>query len=935
MGDGPFLNAGDVLIGVLATDNLQTTTGDSNNHLTLSSASGEVWAKLGEYTYSPTAAAAVGATVSVWWTRIPPGGFQVGSLTAGFSAAITKKAFSCYQYQIGAGNLVIPGTLVKASGSGNVAASVSAGAGASGEYLFLRALAGETTAVTFTPTSGFTAWGLSASTGGASAANITVAAEHVIQTRAEAGLTSDPNWVAGDYASIYLAIAEGPPPAKTATLRGTGGGVVTPVGRKNALTPVGGNVYAATILGTTGAAEHAIDRTTPTVLNGPSAQALTYALDLQANVSGLITHVRYYHASTPCPDGTSHVLSIWHNDVNLRLGTVTDAHPNGTGAGWREIALPTPVRVGPNARFWASYTLAIGQYNPRDAAVVPASMTSSLTTIQNRWGGGDAWPSSTTGDYLYVDVVFRPTTAPAGYWRLGEANGAATAVSALGDGNNGGYVGNKVTTAGAIADGNSALVVPLNNCAVSVSSAARVPALDLITDTVTTEAWVNLNGSYSAANAGIIAKATGTAYMRLEAATGKLQFVKDRIQLIVTSTQAVPLTGWHHVVCTKTGATVKQYIDGVDVTGTITNATLVSNSGGFLFFGSDNNANFGGSEPFVGYLDEIAVYNRVLTPAEVLAHYNAGTSFAPGFGVTGGGVMTLVGVAGVAPELHSGTVMATGGGVIALTGVKFEPELHAGTATMTGGGTATLAATKRASRTLVSTGGGVLALTAPRKGAVRTLALTGGGVVTSIRVKRATNSVVATGGGLITLAYTVGVVAVEKFGTVTATGGGVAAITPVKGAVRPLVLTGGGVLTVTRVARRSRALVLTGGGTMTPVAAHARRATAVATGGGVVSVSRVANRRSAVVLTGGGVIALGRAAARRTQIAVTGGGAIVAGQKTARQAAYVFTGGGRLLYTYAAGANVSAFVLATGGGVITITGTASWPRLKRSYSVLI
>ena len=90
---------------------------------------------------------------------------------------------------------------------------------------------------------------------------------------------------------------------------------------------------------------------------------------------------------------------------------------------------------------------------------------------------------------------------------------------------------------------------------------------------------------------------------------------------IVTSSAGVPATGWHHVVCTKNGATVKQYIDGADVTGTVTNATCVSVNN-FVTIGGDT---FGAgiSEPFNGSLDEPAIYNRALSASEVLAHYNA------------------------------------------------------------------------------------------------------------------------------------------------------------------------------------------------------------------------------------------------------------------------------------------------------------------------
>ena len=66
--------------------------------------------------------------------------------------------------------------------------------------------------------------------------------------------------------------------------------------------------------------------------------------------------------------------------------------------------------------------------------------------------------------------------------------------------------------------------------------------------------------------------------------------------MLVTSTLALTeTTNWHHVVATKNGATLRLYIDGVDVTGTITNSTA-GDSTGVLCLGSDYN----GTEPMNG-----------------------------------------------------------------------------------------------------------------------------------------------------------------------------------------------------------------------------------------------------------------------------------------------------------------------------------------------
>ncbi len=76
---------------------------------------------------------------------------------------------------------------------------------------------------------------------------------------------------------------------------------------------------------------------------------------------------------------------------------------------------------------------------------------------------------------------------------------------------------------------------------------------------------------------------------------------------------------WHHVVFTRsTSGAFNLYVDGgTAVSGTGTTAALTANA----------HINFGriaaGTNYFQGYLDEIAIYNTVLSGATVTAHYNA------------------------------------------------------------------------------------------------------------------------------------------------------------------------------------------------------------------------------------------------------------------------------------------------------------------------
>jgi len=85
------------------------------------------------------------------------------------------------------------------------------------------------------------------------------------------------------------------------------------------------------------------------------------------------------------------------------------------------------------------------------------------------------------------------------------------------------------------------------------------------------------------------------------------------------STAFAELDTWYHIVITRTGAVVKIYVDGVDVTD-ISGTHIDPDT-------SNNNVKIGvyddgAFKPFSGYLDDVRVYNSCLSAATVLAHYD-------------------------------------------------------------------------------------------------------------------------------------------------------------------------------------------------------------------------------------------------------------------------------------------------------------------------
>jgi hypothetical protein len=142
-------------------------------------------------------------------------------------------------------------------------------------------------------------------------------------------------------------------------------------------------------------------------------------------------------------------------------------------------------------------------------------------------------------------------------------------------------------------------------------------------DVFTMEAWVRIDAT-PATQWGIISKGGGGYYMRVEVSTTRIQLLKSGVALIASSTIGLAFGVWNHIVCTKNGASVHIYINGVDVTGAVTDATCI-NTTYHLQIGSDHE----GGEPSGAAMNDVALYRWALAPDRILAHYLAGAPPAP------------------------------------------------------------------------------------------------------------------------------------------------------------------------------------------------------------------------------------------------------------------------------------------------------------------
>lgn len=83
---------------------------------------------------------------------------------------------------------------------------------------------------------------------------------------------------------------------------------------------------------------------------------------------------------------------------------------------------------------------------------------------------------------------------------------------------------------------------------------------------------------------------------------------------------SVGINEWHHIVATHTNGAQRVYLDG-ELVGSDSRTNLSTDTGGSIIGMRQND-----SRRFQGYIDDVAVYNRVLSDIEVRAHYNGWTS---------------------------------------------------------------------------------------------------------------------------------------------------------------------------------------------------------------------------------------------------------------------------------------------------------------------
>jgi hypothetical protein len=208
---------------------------------------------------------------------------------------------------------------------------------------------------------------------------------------------------------------------------------------------------------------------------------------------------------------------------------------------------------------------------------------------------------------------------PAGLvsWWPGDGN-----TTDIADGNNGSLQGTATFGAGVVGqafnfDGAEGAVVIGN------------PA-NLMLQTFSIEAWIQ-RASLTQASAGpgggcIFCYGAGNFGFLLED-DGRVFLGRIGVDSVFSSSLRVNNTDFHHVAMTKSGVTVKFYVDGIEEQAPDYDPVLVFTNNAAIAARGDISFPTGLQfNVFLGAIDELAIYNRVLTAAEVQAIFNAGSA---------------------------------------------------------------------------------------------------------------------------------------------------------------------------------------------------------------------------------------------------------------------------------------------------------------------
>ena len=303
----------------------------------------------------------------------------------------------------------------------------------------------------------------------------------------------------------------------------------------------------------------------------------------------------------------------WYHIVATYDGSTIRLYVNGTLDRSAATSLALNDHVVP-LRFGSFGTIGDPSWFSRYAGklddVSIYSSALSATQIRTHYNAGRCYKDEVLAD------------SPAGYWRLGEPSGTATAFDAAGN-SPGAYRGNPTLAQPGGLDGDANTSVSFDGLDDDVrinDNATQRPTQ------LSVEAWFKPASGNS--RSGAVFKSSdfswsdgwGMYYRN----NGTINFF---INNSTTGAVSVPVTfnAWVHIVATYDGATIKLYKNGL-LAASLAYSTPINSSTQPLRIGVVQ-GNGGATFNWIGGIDEVAVYPSALSQTRVQAHYLRGRSY--------------------------------------------------------------------------------------------------------------------------------------------------------------------------------------------------------------------------------------------------------------------------------------------------------------------
>ena len=226
----------------------------------------------------------------------------------------------------------------------------------------------------------------------------------------------------------------------------------------------------------------------------------------------------------------------------------------------------------------------------------------------------DQWaPSSRTNDSYYRKLITsRPSLV--GFWRGDPVTGTSDLDQSLGA---------NVSTLSVVTLNQPQILVDQDfassfNGTTSIASVADATNIH-VGDVFTITLWIRRSAVGLGGNANLITGSTNSPSIQINSSDLIICNKRAGGTLFASSVAITDTTILHHIAWAKNGVNNHLFLDGVDVTGAITNQTMSNTAVGYTI-----GAQAGPNTLFPGIIASVALYSAELTPAQMIAEFRVG-----------------------------------------------------------------------------------------------------------------------------------------------------------------------------------------------------------------------------------------------------------------------------------------------------------------------